>query len=195
MVIRANGGMTLLNSRERCVRLGFPWFHCQVREGKKDQLSEEALEDIRCSMCGNSFSVPVVASLIGQALHHEGVVAQPPSVSECWGAPCAEDLEQLWAVANKDPEEITAEDVHSECCRAIVRSATYKGSDVRLATGSLQNPSGWPRRGVEAGHWKWQVCLSYPQHTSEHINVLELRALLATFRWRARRSEGLREGD
>ena len=72
-----------------------------------------------------------------------------------------------------------------------MRSAIYKGSDVRLATGSLQKPSGWPRRGVEAGHWKWDVCLSYPQRTTEHINVLELRALLATFRWRARRAQGL----
>ena len=33
--------------------------------------------------------------------------------------------------------------------------------------------------------------MSYPQRYPEHINVLELQALLGAFRWRARRREGL----
>ena len=36
-----------------------------------------------------------------------------------------------------------------------LRSCDHRGSDVRLQTGSLMRPSGWPRMAVEAKCWKW----------------------------------------
>ena len=39
--------------------------------------------------------------------------------------------------------------------------------------------------------WKWRVCLSFPQGGGRHSNVLEMQALLATFRWRLRTPSAL----
>ena len=78
IVVRECGLLSTLNSRERCVKLGFPWLHCQSGINKKLGLSKTEAEDIQCSLCDNSFSVLVVAALIGQALYHELFLARPP---------------------------------------------------------------------------------------------------------------------
>ena len=75
-------------------------------------LSKTDSGDIHCSMCGNSFSVPVVAELIIQALYHERFLASPATVGECWGDPCLEDLSYLEALTGKKFIDINADDVH-----------------------------------------------------------------------------------
>ena len=52
-VVRESGLLTTLNSRERRVKLGFPWLHCQSGINKKLGLSKTEAEDIQCSLCGN----------------------------------------------------------------------------------------------------------------------------------------------
>ena len=105
----------------------------------------------------------------------------------------AKHVELLYAeaLAGKDADLLSPEEVHNMCCEQFARSAAFKGTDVRLASGVLLDPSGWPRRGVEAPRWRWRVCLSFPQRSQLHINVLELEALLATFKWRSRGAEPL----
>jgi hypothetical protein len=63
----------------------------------------------------------------------------------------------------------------------------YKGSDVRLATGILTRPGLWPRRTIAAARWKWKISFSY-EASEPHINIGELKAVLASLRWRTRSS-------
>ena len=89
------------------------------------------------------------------------------------------------ALLEVDPSDATAQQIHRATCESLVRSAVYKGSDVRIATGMSCNPAGWPRSGVPADRWRWKTCLSFRQG-GKHINVLELNALIAAVLWRLR---------
>ena len=75
---------------------------------------------------------------------------------------------------------------------AFVKRQEYRGSDIRLDVSSLYRPDAYPRATVSPHRWLWHVAHSYPFTREEHINLLELRALIHTFEWRARRS---RYGD
>ena len=71
---------------------------------------------------------------------------------------------------------------------AFIRRQEFRGSDVRLDIGSLYRPDSVPRGSIQGGRWVWRVGTSYPFATQEHINVLELRTIVHTFEWRARRA-------
>eukprot|EP00435_Cladocopium_sp_Y103_P030320 s1304_g7.t1 len=72
--------------------------------------------------------------------------------------------------------------------QAFVRRQEYRGSDVRLDVGTLYRPDAFPRASVNPHRWLWHDAHSYPFHGEEHINVLELRALVHCVEWRLRRS-------
>lgn len=71
----------------------------------------------------------------------------------------------------------------------FVRRQEFRGSDVRLDVGSLYRPDSFPRGAVDPGRWQWHVCQSYAFNTEEHINILELRALIICLEWRLRNSK------
>ena len=67
----------------------------------------------------------------------------------------------------------------------------YRGSDVRIGSGFIFNPTMWPRVSMDAQMWDWKVAASYRLKTA-HINKSELHAYLATIRWRLRKGLALR---
>jgi hypothetical protein len=67
------------------------------------------------------------------------------------------------------------------------RSALHRGSDVRLATGTLMRPDTFPRMAFDASRLQWRVICAYTRH-GEHINALELAAAVAAMRWRSRQA-------
>ena len=70
---------------------------------------------------------------------------------------------------------------------AYVRRQEFKGSDVRLDVGSLCRPDSFPRASLAPGKWQWHVARHWPFTVEEHINLLELRAVIHTFEWRLRK--------
>ena len=78
--------------------------------------------------------------------------------------------------------------------RALVfewaRRAERSGSDCRL---DLQQPfrvKAWPRAGIRAGLWTWQIVHGYSWESDDgHINLFELLALVNCVKWRLRRVE------
>ena len=70
----------------------------------------------------------------------------------------------------------------------FLRRAEYHGSDVRLDVGLIYKPDAAPRTSVDPTRWVWTVGDAYPFKTAEHINILELRAILHALQWRARSS-------
>ena len=71
---------------------------------------------------------------------------------------------------------------------AYVRRQEYRGSDVRLDVGSLYRPDAFPRASINPNKWIWHVAHHWPFLLEEHINLLEMRALIHTFEWRLRKS-------
>ncbi len=81
------------------------------------------------------------------------------------------------------------EDMKSMTQRIVhhyLKRMEFRGSDVRLDLGMFYRPDVAPRTSIDPSRWSWSVAHSYPFRQAEHINVLELRAILHTLEWRAR---------
>ena len=90
----------------------------------------------------------------------------------------------------KTDEELLQADrrLSAKLVSAFIRRQEYRGSDVRLDLGSLYRPESFPRGSIDTGRWLWHAAQAYAFERAEHINVLELRALIQTFEWRLRSS-------
>ena len=69
--------------------------------------------------------------------------------------------------------------------RHLLQNTMHRGSDVRIVSGVLTRPDLWPRRSIQPSRYHWKVVLSYGA-SGDHINVAELKAILAAIRWRTR---------
>ena len=72
---------------------------------------------------------------------------------------------------------------------ALLRSADYRGSDVRLDTGELYRQASWARRSIDPAKLVWYPLVAHPLHDEEHINLLEVRAAHLMLKWRSRSSQ------
>eukprot|EP00438_Fugacium_kawagutii_P006300 Skav233308 [mRNA] locus=scaffold4193:88579:93795:+ [translate_table: standard] len=70
----------------------------------------------------------------------------------------------------------------------FLRRAAFRGSDVRLDLQLAYRPDAVARTSINPDRWVWEVAQSYPWRQEEHINILELRAILRGLEWRARSS-------
>ena len=173
-----NGKWRPLNSHERCVRLGFDWHHCESAFPKNERRSHpQRFEDVACSLLGNSFCCPIVAWLFGQKLFELGVIASPPTLENCWG------VRTGLSVRSVPPTAVE----HMDALKILHRNVMYRGSDVRVATQTLMSPGAFPRKSLDASRWKWEVVLAFPL-CGQHINALELCAIVAILKWRLRKS-------
>ena len=67
-----------------------------------------------------------------------------------------------------------------------LRRMEFRGSDVRLDLQVVYRPDAVLRTSVSPNRWIWKVGQAYKWQRAEHINLLELRAILRTLQWRAR---------
>eukprot|EP00973_Karenia_brevis_P070574 9810495-Karenia_brevis.AAC.1 len=70
---------------------------------------------------------------------------------------------------------------------SLMRMADGRGTDVRLSPLQAYEPKLWPRVPLNTHYWQWQTLQSYSFRSTQHINVLELRALLNYVRMRGRK--------
>ena len=68
--------------------------------------------------------------------------------------------------------------------RALLRRVNHTGSDVRVSTGAVTNPRAFPRQSAPAAWWVWEKVFAYKWKSNDHINSLELRALVHAIEWR-----------
>eukprot|EP00973_Karenia_brevis_P062880 8742037-Karenia_brevis.AAC.1 len=54
----------------------------------------------------------------------------------------------------------------------------------------MLRPATWPRKSLMPWWWRWAVVMSY-NIRSEHINVLEMRALTSGLRWKLRNGSNM----
>ena len=62
----------------------------------------------------------------------------------------------------------------------VIRFVDLRGSDVRLSDGSTLNPTG-DYVPYPSFIWKWVPTMSFPFQYEEHINILELKAVILYF--------------
>lgn len=75
--------------------------------------------------------------------------------------------------------------------RILLTKVNHTGSDIRVATGDVLNPKAFPRQGVEASWWKWRPVFNLRRKHEDHINPLELRAILLSIVHHVRRRSAM----
>lgn len=149
-LIEDKQGLPPLSSTEREVRMGFPRGYTSHAIGKKDrQLGAAELEDLECSLIGNSFSVPVIARLMAVPLFRYGPLERRRTIGECWGQLGAERADAVMKDFHLNGSDGQYR-MNLEAVRHLFRNAVFRCSDVRFATATLRDPRGWPRLGIGA---------------------------------------------
>eukprot|EP00438_Fugacium_kawagutii_P001864 Skav216327 [mRNA] locus=scaffold3350:102288:105260:+ [translate_table: standard] len=177
-----------IQERERLMGLGdnitmYCWSASRAKQDKA------GYKDERLSLVGDSFACPsfmvIAAFLVAPWLGTPVVkrmnrrLGMPPGLSLSieveW--PLGMRLETPWASPLFSPQDFNA----WLACRT-----KHTGSDVRITTGQLLNPKQASRQSVLSGWWIWQKAFRVHWDNLEHINPLELRAILLSLLWKAR---------
>ena len=148
-----------------------------------------AVEDIRCSLVGNSFHVGVVAFLLGHWAANIGLMPRAPTAemiahgtsgfAEIY---CPREVaEQQERLATRGPELLA---------RAYASYQTARGGEIRresgpVATRCLIQP-------VDPRQWTWRTMLSHTWKHEAHINLLEAQEYLIMLKWRTRQKQCLK---
>lgn len=149
-----------------------------------------AHQDARLTLLGNSWSVPIVAWFLGQLLSPLGICREW-SPQQLMGAlqPCEGSMVQ---------HKLFRQPLRHKVCPSILPQASgdlafklsnlvsIKGEDILLtSSASEQAKFHRLRASVPSKLWNWKVITGWKwKHKGDHINVLELRAILASLRWR-----------
>lgn len=187
LLINKHDKLRLPDIEEKEYMMGFPVGYTMSCSPKHARGSEEHL-DVRHSLIGNSWSIPVVAWLLGQLCGPLGLCPRytPQEVvdflepvnqvflqSRLWRSP----LRPLRGVAPTD------------ACNLVSRLGSLisvKGEDILLSTPSSQMVRFHRlRASIPAKLWRWKVVSGWKwKGNKEHINSLELRAVLTSLKWR-----------
>ena len=171
---------------EREVILGFPAGYTKQCL-KKSEHDSTLHVDTRLSLLGNSWSVPVVTWLLGQLLFMLGLI-QRKRVQDIVEAVTPGKGEFLQTLLLRPPLRFSnmSFSPSTMLVKKLAGLTTIKGEDLLL-----QNKSEVPvkfhrlRASIPARLWRWRTVSGWVwKGAPEHINVLELRAVWTTLKWR-----------
>eukprot|EP00971_Amphidinium_carterae_P347076 6488902-Amphidinium_carterae.3 len=182
----AGDAWRLLSAAEQEVRYGFVWDHTAALLDRRERGTHEG-DLTRMRFLSRSACPVFSAFLLGQLLLQIEVLPYF-SWPLAWGVLTDTSLQASVRQLLRLDASVPLSPEHYSCASLLCMQqlSTHRGSDVRLTTGLLHKPDLWPRQSITAEHWVWRTCMAF-RLRSDHINVLELRAILATLRWRTRR--------
>lgn len=134
--------------------------------------------DIRNGALGNGFMCGAVAWLLNRCMVQWGwtdyrLVAQ-------------DMLEEYFSskVAHADIFE-ERNNPELDLVKLIYRHQVHVGGELRSLPGREFRQDQWPRHGVNGSWWHWRVVEQFQWGEKDSINVLEMRAVIATLRWKS----------
>eukprot|EP00438_Fugacium_kawagutii_P016151 Skav228276 [mRNA] locus=scaffold6733:108207:110481:- [translate_table: standard] len=183
----AAGTFRLPDVSEREVMLGFP-LHYTVNSCPKSARKTVETTDTRLTLLGNTWSIHVVAVLLGQLFSSLGwICPMPPSqvVKACRSGTHSLVQGRLHRLPLNLPRGVS-QVPPIELPRKLGCLLSMKGEDVLLSTPTSQLTRFHRLRASVPGRlWRWRVIAGWRWSNSrDHINSLELRAILTTFKWR-----------
>ena len=183
------GLLRLPNIDEKELMMGLPLGYtapCVVKSQRKTQVHL----DLRHSLIGNAWCVPVVGWLLSQLLGPMGFtdLLSPKQIMDRLDPTKTLDVrsrllrQALRPVGGSTTGNIT----EGRLERLLSRLVSAKGEDILISSGTDQIGSYQRlRQTVPARLWRWRIIAGWQwKHGREHINALELRALEASIRWR-----------
>ena len=186
-LVNRQGCLRVPDVAEREMMLGFPLGYtsgCFPKQRRGD----DSYTDSRLTLLGNTWSVPVVACLLNQLLARLGFMTQwrPQDVlDELLPGRAATAQTRLFRLPlNPLPGRDT--DRSYELAMRLGNLISIKGEDILLTTSTTQMVKYHRLRAtIPAKCWKWKVVTGWQwTQPGDHINCLELRAILTSLRWR-----------
>ena len=159
--------------------------HVLATMGLKSRKGPE--EICQLSMANQVTKVPATEPPLVEDSELTSLLARDDDSVSVAGALKSEEMEK-----RSQSAKLLADELHDEkrlsslLVSAYVRRQEFRGSDVRLDISALYRPDSYPRGSIEPHRWIWHRSHSFPFQEGDHINVLELRALVHTFEWRLR---------
>ena len=167
--------------------MGFPVDYTLPSVAKGSRGTEAHL-DVRHTLVGNSWSVPVVTWLLGQLFGGLGLCPRytPQDIMDLLNPNGQVFLQsRLWRRPLR-PLRGQAQEPDAPVVDKVANLVSVKGEDILLSTPSSQLCKYHRlRASVPAQVWKLRVVTGWKwTGQPEHINSLELRAVLTSLRWR-----------
>ena len=114
-----------------------------------------------------------------------GLISQPPSASG--SSTCSRACQSCLTESKWDQRK--PRNRHHQ--RDISAAKKHTGREVR-SLGALEHPGALPRSTLRPAWWKWRKVYGSPwKHPGEHINVLELGAVVNGVLWRLRSASNI----
>ena len=188
VVYNPAGEGRLLNADERELLMGYGRSHtmlCMSASEAKGQPT--SFEDERCSLVGDSFSIWSFVLFAGAAVAKYTGIFKPDLLFSRMGLPPGAGLHpalscplQFGCLFPSFSASRTVKQLNDHLCARV----KHTGSDIRITTGQVMNPSALPRQSVQASWWNWTAVFSTRWSQTEHINALEIRAIYLTILWK-----------
>ena len=183
------GVLRLPDMWEKELLMGLPLDYTLPSVAKSQRKTQQHL-DLRHTLVGNAWCVPVVAWLLGQLLAPLGFVDKttPQHIMDRLDPCKCLDVRQrlLRQSLQPVPKGMDLPSHGARLARLLSRLVSTKGEDIMIQSSSDQIASYQRlRQTVPSRLWRWKVISGWKwKHGKEHINALELRALEAAIRWR-----------
>lgn len=189
-IIWTNNRWRLINSGERELLHGMGFQHTALAWAAGDiKRDPVGYEDVRKSLVGDSFSCysfAYVAAMMSNRWVNIGnydMLVQRMGLAPGFCCPIhvvAPLQRSLSYGATKLSLPVQA--LHG----CLLRRVNHTGSDIRISTGLVMNPRAFPRQSAVASWWSWSKVFAYKWSRADHINGLELRAIIHAIEWRVR---------
>lgn len=177
-----------VNPEEREVILGFPrGFTVQCLP--KGQQGTENHQDLRLTLLGNTSCVTVIVWLLAQLCAPLGL-CEPADPQRCIDITKPGSATELAAFLARPPMSRTTRRRKGGNALVLVKKplnlVSIKGEDIILSASTEDNLKYHRlRASIPARLWAWRtVCSWLWKGNKEHINVLEMRAVLCALKWR-----------
>ena len=187
-LVSKRGEVRLPSIEEKEVLMGFPLGYTASCSKKSSRKSQECL-DARHTLVGNSWSVPVVAWLLGQLCHRLGL-CEPHTpqmvVDKLLPQNNAYLQSRLLRLPLRPLRGASTKDAETELATKLGGLVSLKGEDLMITSSTSEQVRFHRlRASVPSRLWKWRIIVGWRwRGNKEHINSLELRAILTTLQWR-----------
>ena len=184
-VHHTSGQVRVPDISERELILGFPLHYTQHCLPKQQRVGT-TYDDVRKTLLGNSWSVPVVALLLKPLFERLGLM-EPLTVQQVVSRFVPGQSSSLASMLQRAPlRRMQAGECPGESLASRMAGlVSVRGEDLMLqSAGDVLLKHQRFRRTVPAMAWRWREVTGWAWKGSpEHINQLEMRAAFTTIKW------------
>ena len=187
-LVNKSGELRLPDIQEKEIMLGFPLNYTSGCMGKSSRKGSGYV-DLRHTLIGNTWAVPVVAWLIGQLLWPLGICKKWTTqdlVDHLSPHMCDYLQTRLLRLPLRPLRGASNTTGAQELVNKLGNLVSVKGEDILLVNKTSEQAKYHRlRASVPSKLWVWKIIAGWQwKGQQEHINVLEMRAILASLQWK-----------